>query len=59
MVVNNHGGARKGAGRKCKNESGKAVTVAFSLSPAQREALRKAVAKSGKSQSEYILSKLF
>lgn len=59
MTTNKHGGAREGAGRKRKNESGKAVTVAFSLSPEQREALRKAVAESGMSQSDYILSKLF
>lgn len=55
----NMGGKRHGSGRKQKDESGKAVTVSFSCSPEQREKLRVAVKKSGKNQSEYILSRIF
>lgn len=58
-VVENRGGARKNAGRKKKDKSGKAVTVSFCCSPEQKEQLQKAVAESGIKQSEYILSKLF
>ena len=58
-VKKQHGGAREGAGRKTKDNSGKAVTVSFSCSPEQKEQLQKDVIQSGKTQSEYILSKLF
>jgi len=53
------GGARKGAGRKQKNVSGKATTVSFCCSPEQKEKLQEEVKKSGMKQSEYIVSKLF
>lgn len=53
------GGVRENAGRKTKDESGKAVTVSFSCSPGQKEKLQEQVKKSGLKQSEYILSKLF
>lgn len=53
------GGARENAGRKQKDESGKAVTVSFCCSPEQKEQLQKNVAESGMKQSEYILKKLF
>lgn len=53
------GGYRPNSGRKRKDESGKAVTVSFCCSPAQKEQLQKAVAESGMKQSEYILSRLF
>lgn len=52
------GGARKGAGRKTKDVSGKAVTISFSCSPEQKEQIKKDVIQSGMTQSEYILSKL-
>lgn len=58
-VVEYRGGARENAGRKKKDESGKAVTVSFCCSPEQKEKLQKAVKKSGMKQSEYIISKLF
>ena len=58
-AIEQRGGVREGAGRKTKNNSGKAVTVSFSCSPKQKEQLQKDVIQSGTTQSEYILSKLF
>ena len=57
--VEKRGGYRPGSGRKQKDASGKAVTVSFCCSPEQRDKLRVAVEKSGKNQSEYILSRIF
>ena len=53
------GGYRPGSGRKQKDASGKVVTVSFCCSPEQREKIRMAVKKSGKNQSEFILSRIF
>ena len=55
----NRGGKRPNAGRKQKDVSGKAVTVSFCCSPEQKERLKMDVVASGKSQSEYILGKIF
>lgn len=57
-ILKSRGGARKGAGRKTKDASGKAVTVSFSCSPEQKEQIKNDVIQSGMTQSEYILSKL-
>lgn len=57
--IENRGGKRPNAGRKPKDDSGKAVTVSFCCSPEQQKKLQKAVKDSGLKQSEYICSKLF
>lgn len=54
-----HGGARENSGRKVKDRSGKAVTVSFCCSPAQRAQLDAATKSSGLSRSDYITMRLF
>lgn len=58
MKKENRGGKRPNAGRKPKDGE-KVVTVSFCCLPDQKEQLKKDVRQSGKSQSEYICSKLF
>lgn len=53
------GGARPNAGRKAKNAAEKAVTVAFSCTPEQKEKLKKMIQAAGLSQSDFIKQKLF
>lgn len=53
------GGARENAGRKVKDNSGKAVTVSFCCSPAERAQLEDDTAASGMSRSDYIRMRLF
>lgn len=58
VLEDRRGGARDNSGRKQKSDAGKAVTVSFSCSPEQKEALQSLVSESGLSQSEFILSKV-
>lgn len=59
LCVGMRGGARPGAGRKPKDENEKVVVVSFCCTPEQRDALHNSAVESGKSQSEYIVGKLF
>jgi len=51
------GGKREGAGRPLNPN--RTVTIAFCCRPEERDRLKKAVEESGKTQSAYILEKLF
>lgn len=53
----NRGGKREGAGRPAKEN--RTVTIAFCCYPEERDRLKEAVKESGKTQSAYILDKLF
>lgn len=53
----NRGGKREGAGRPAKEN--RTVTIAFCCYPEERDRLKEAVKASGKTQSAYILDKLF
>lgn len=53
----NRGGKREGAGRPSKEN--RTVTITFCCYPEDRDRLKEAVKESGKTQSAYILDKLF
>ena len=53
------GGKRENSGRKLKDGSGKAVTVSFCCSPAERERLEADTVASGLSRTDYIKRRLF
>lgn len=54
----NWGGIRENAGRKRKLEEDKAVTLSFSCTLEQKDVIKKLIAESGLTQSEWILTKL-
>lgn len=54
----NWGGFRENSGRKPKVEGTKSTTLSFSCTLEQKDAIKKLVAESGLTQSEWILTKL-